>query len=215
MILSPRQRHELDEATAFYAAQMPQQLLDYLAARGIDQRAASGARLGWVGEPLVGHEQFQGRLAIPYIANDHCVSLKFRAAPDQGGAKYLGLPAQHPRLYGVDSLRLGGSTVAIVEGELDAIVMTYTVGIPAVGIPGVGTWLKHMPRCFADVERVLVVCDNDTANEDNPGQRLAKKIAGDIRGAKIIAPPDDHDLTDWVVRDGVDVVRKSLGVEAT
>lgn len=213
MILSPRQRRELDEATDYYGTQMHPKVLDYLAARGITESAARGQRLGYVADPLPGHENFKRRLVIPYLANGHTVSLKFRSGPDDdAGPKYMGLPAQHPRLFGVDALRESHPVIAIVEGELDAIVMTHAVGVPAVGIPGANTWLPHMPRCFADKDQVLIVTDNDTSNEKNPGQELAKKIARSIRGSKIIAPPPDMDVTDWFLDAGREEVRERLGV---
>lgn len=160
---------------------------------------------------MPGHEAFVGRLAIPYLANGHTVSLKFRSLTD-AGTKYLGISGQHPRLYGVDALRESHPTVCIVEGELDAILMTHVVGVPAVSVPGTGTWLPHMPRCFADVEQVLVVCDNDDA-ENNPGQALAQKIAKSIRGSKIVAPPLGCDITDWYLAAGADEIRSKLGLE--
>lgn len=213
MILSARQRQELDEATAFYESQLTVEAANYLKARGIDRTAGVSSRLGFVSEALPGHENFTGRLVIPYLANGHTVSLKFRSGPDDdAGPKYMGLPAQHPRLYGVDALRENNAVVAIVEGELDAIVMTHAVGVPAVGIPGANTWLPHMPRCFADVDQVLIVTDNDRSNENNPGQALAKTIAKSIRGSKIISPPPDMDVTDWFMAEGREAIRSHLGV---
>lgn len=212
MILSPRQREELDKATAYYADQMVPEAAQYLMARGISKEAAIGSRLGYCSDPLPGHENMVGRISIPYLAGGHTVSLKFRVVGDAPGARYLGLPAQHPRLYGVDALREPNPVVCIVEGELDAIVMTHMVGVPAVAVPGASTWLPHMPRCFTDVEQVLIVTDNDASNESNPGQALAKKIAASIRGSKIIAPPKDCDVTEWFLRDGAAAIRSRLGL---
>lgn len=212
MILSPRQRAELEAATACYEGQITPEVARYLEGRGITKAAALGARLGFVLEAMTGHDSLLGRLVIPYLANGSVVSLKFRAIGELPGPRYMGLPGQHPRLYGVDSLRGGASTVAVVEGELDAVLMTHVIGVPAVGVPGANVWMKHHPRCFADVERLLVVCDNDTDNEQNPGQALARKIAKDIRGATIITPPDGLDVTDWYLADGREAIREALGV---
>jgi DNA primase len=144
---------------------------------------------------------------------DQTVALKFRADPnDRHGTKYMALPGQHPRLFNVAALRGEERVVAIVEGELDAIVMTHTVGVPAIGVPGAGTWLKHHRRCFADADQVFIVTDNDTGKKDNAGQRLALKVAEDLRGSKIVTPPAGMDVTDWVVAEGVDAVRERLGL---
>lgn len=212
LMISADRRDQLDHATAFYAAQMPPQLLAYLAGRGIDAAAAASTSLGCVLEALPGHEQFTNMLVIPYLADGHTLALKFRRPPDDDGPKYMGISGQTPRLYGVDALRTGPSVVAIVEGELDAIVMTHAVGVPAVGVPGASTWLKHHPRCFADVDRVIVVCDNDASNEKNPGQALARKVVKDIRGAQIVTPPDNLDVSDWFMAEGRGPIRKAMGV---
>lgn len=211
LTLDTPKREQLEEATASYEKQMPAHVARYLMDRGIPAEAGRGARLGFVQEAMPGHEAFQNRICIPYLTAAGVVGLKFRAFGDESGPKYMGLPGQHQRLYGVDALRHGHSTVAIVEGELDAIVMTHAVGVPAVGVPGAPTWLKHWPRCFADVERVLVVCDNDADNEQNPGQALARKIVKDIRGATLVVPPSG-DVTDWYLAEGREAIRKRLGV---
>lgn len=212
MTLTSPQREAMEAAVASYENQMTARAAQYLIGRGINKQAAVGSRLGYVDEPMPGHEQMVGRIVIPYLTHAGVVGIKFRVVADEPGPKYMYLSGQHPRLYGVNALREGAPTVAIVEGELDAILMTHTVGVPAVGVPGANVWLKHMPRCFADVERVLVVCDNDVSNEQNPGQALARKIAKDIRGSIVVTPPADMDVTDWFLAEGADAIRKKCGL---
>lgn len=63
MSLSAPQREQLENATAYYQAQVLE-AKDYLLARGITGPIAGSARLGVVVNPLLGHEQMAGRLAI-------------------------------------------------------------------------------------------------------------------------------------------------------
>ena len=212
MSLSGAQRASLDQAVATYEGQVDPETVSYLQARGFNEQAARGAHLGVVGDPLPGHDQFTGRLVIPYMTPAGCVGLKFRDMTNHAKTKYMGLPGQHPRLFNVRAFHAGTDHIAIVEGELDALILHDMVGVPAVGVPGASTWLPHMPRCFADYDRVFVICDNDTSNEQNPGQRLAKKIAEDIRGCSVIQPPDDCDVGDWFLREGAAAIRERIGL---
>ncbi len=212
MRLSESQRSSLETATAAYETQMSREAASYLTARGIDQEAATGSRLGYVDEPVTGHEGMRSMLSIPYITRAGVVGIKFRKL-NGGKPKYLGLPGQHPRLYGVESLFTTEDFVVICEGELDAIVGSRMVGVPCVGVPGTGTWLDHFSRCFAEFDRVIVVMDNDDKPDgSSPGQAFGRKVAGTIPGATVIAPPPGFDMTDWYLADGADAIKKAMGV---
>jgi phage/plasmid primase-like uncharacterized protein len=87
------------------------------------------------------------------------------------------------------------------------------LGIPAVAIPGASSFKDHWPRCFADFDRVLICMDNDFKEDgSNPGQRAARKWADLIPQATVIPPPIGLDLSEWVLRDGPDAVKKGLGI---
>jgi 5S rRNA maturation endonuclease (ribonuclease M5) len=214
MLLSSEQRTLLNEATEAYSQQglADEELVTYLQGRGFNRRVAVGNRLGRVCDPMPGHDQYQGRMSIPYLTKAGTVGLKFRDMTHLSKSKYMGLPGQHPRLYNVRALHSDSDHVCIVEGELDALVMHDLVGVPTVGVPGTSVWLSHMPRCFADFARVFVVTDNDTDNEQNPGQKLAKKIAESIRGVTVVLPPAGLDVNDWYLADGPDAIRKKMGL---
>lgn len=211
MALTSTQRASLQQAAETYAAQVDRELVDYLLGRGLTKDVSVGALLGKVCEPLPGHEQYAGRLCIPYCTSAGVVSLKFRAL-DDSQPKYMGLPGQHPRLYNVRSFHLDSPHIAIVEGELDALIMSDLVGVPAVSVPGAPIWLDHWPRCFADYETVFVVTDNDASNEQNPGQRLAHKIAESIRGCTVVQPPPDQDVSEWYLSGGRDAILDKMGL---
>jgi len=174
------------------------------------------AMIGVVGDPLPGHEQYRGRLCIPFLSPSGVVALRFRAL-DDSPAKYLSLPGAIPRLYGVAALHTGLPYVAITEGEFDALALTQA-GLPAVGVPGANSWQKHYPRCFADFSTVYVITDNDVKHDEegkllpNPGQQLAQKIAKSVKNAVVIVPPENVDVSEWLLRDGREAVLARIGV---
>ena len=60
------QRELLTRAAKYYYHAIDQ-AEDYLEERGIPLELARQARLGVVVDPFTGHENYQGRLSIPYI----------------------------------------------------------------------------------------------------------------------------------------------------
>lgn len=227
MLLETAPSSSLDRAAETYREMLLDErgasCREYLAARGIDVTAEPTAHpggaasevygLGYVAEPAVlGHEQYVGRLSIAYRTRAGVRGMKFRTLGSEE-PKYLGLPGQRPRLYNVNDLLLPTETVAICEGELDTIVASAVVGVPAVGVAGTAMWREHVPRCFAGFERVLVVIDNDDKEDGrNPGRELGERICRDLEQAVVITPPKGMDLTEWVLGEGLDPVRKAMGL---
>lgn len=203
----------METATAAYEQQITSALASYLVARGIDKGAATGARLGLCDEPMIGHESFAGRLAIPYVTPAGVVAIRFRDLTGRSSAKYLGLPNVPTRLYNARVLADPIQTVVVCEGELDALVMSARVGVPAVGVPGISNWKEHYQRCFADVTQVFVCFDNDASGDDtNRGQDAARVVTSKLPGATIIVPPEGRDVSEWFVEEGADAIRKTLGL---
>lgn len=207
----------MEEATARYEKSLDQ-AAGYLVGRGVDHHAAVSHRLGVVSDPIPGHERFVNYLSIPYVTPGGVVAMKFRCLRGckdcraAGHGKYDAPAGGSIRLYNTPALLHGGDTVAVCEGEFDALIMHRVVGLPAVGTWGTN-WLPHYPRMFADFERVLVIADNDVREDgSNPGVKHAKKIAATIQGAQVIEPPPGLDVSEWVQQYGVDVVRKGLGL---
>lgn len=181
--------------------------LGYLASRGVSEDAARQARLGVVVEPDVGHEQMVGRLAIPYVTRAGVVDLKFRAM-DDAEPKYLCIGGlQGSRLYNVGAFFLDSDVIAITEGELDAVILHWEVGIPAVGCPGVQRWQPHFSRCFAGYEAVYVFADGD-----QPGRDFAKKVANELLQAMAVNLPNGTDVTDIYLSEGPDGLKKRAGL---
>lgn len=200
---SPQER--LEAATAAYYSSVGS-IATYLTDRGITGEAAQKFRLGFVDQPQPGHEQFTGRLAIPYLLASGSVAwMKFRAT-DDSEPKYLGLPGGRTRLYNVAATLATGDVIAVCEGELDAIILQELCGIPAVGVPGVTNWKPHFRRVLADFPTILAIGDGD-----EPGREFSKLLAREI-GAQIVDMPAGHDVTSLVLSAGPNELRRRAGL---
>jgi DNA primase len=191
------QKELLGKATEKYGASI-YQAEDYLKNRGIPIEVARLASLGVVEEPEVGHEQYIGRLAIPYITKTGVVDLRFRSLNPAVEPKYMGLTGAETRMYNVIDIEKANNFIGVCEGELDTITMSGCVGIPCIGVPGANSWKKHYTRLLADFERVFVFADGD-----QPGTEFARSLARELP-VTIIQLPDGHDVNSMFVQDGAD-----------
>ncbi|MEU8086367.1 toprim domain-containing protein [Micromonospora sp. NPDC049101] len=151
--------------------------VEYLKSRALSGASGQSFRLGYVANPLPGHEQYTGMLCVPYITRSGVVTLRFRALPDPNpehdpsdpesaeylpimGPKYKSVPGEMPRLYNTPDLDRREPFVCITEGEFDAMI-AHQAGLPAVAIPGVNGWSDWWGRCFKGYEAVYILSDND------------------------------------------------------
>lgn len=204
--LSVDARRSLEEATATYQFQIDA-AGTYLAARGISRGSANTFRLGYVAEPMIGHEQYAGRLAIPYLTPAGPVDLRFRAVRDDDTPKYLSRPGAESHLFNVLAFQQDDDVIAVCEGEMDTIIAHGECGIPAVGVPGANGWKPWYARAFADYRKVIVLCDGD-----QPGRDLGKKIAQQIDVATVVSMPDGLDVNEVFLAEGPDGIRKRVGL---
>jgi DNA primase len=201
-MLNEKQRALLTDASERYYNNLTPQAVSYLMGRGITKEAASLFRLGSVVEPSAGHEHAIGRLSIPYITPAGVVGVKFRAI-DDATPKYLWPTGQKIGLFNVLDLHKRSDTIAICEGEIDTIVLSGIVGVPAVGVAGVSQWKPWFPKLFESYSRILIFADNDVKEDGrNPGQELAKRIKEDLDKAEIIHLPDNKDVNDVYLHGG-------------
>ena len=203
-MLSEKQRQLLTDSAMRYASSLTQEALSYLAGRGISQEVANTFLLGSVVEPSSGHELGEGMLSIPYRTPAGIVGVKFRRL-DSGTPKYLWPTGQKVGLFNVVDLHKPSDTIAICEGEIDTIVLSGIVGIPAVGVAGVSQWKPWFGKLFESYERVLVFADNDVKEDGrNPGMELAKLIKEELGKADIVHLPDNTDVNDVMLQYGQD-----------
>lgn len=182
----------------------------YLTKRGFGPAEAAAWRLGVVTCPLVGHERYRGRLAIPYLTPAGPVNFRFRClqqhnCSEAGHGKYVGLEGLETNLFNVLDLRKPGDAICVTEGELDAITLSMC-GLPAVGVPGATNWKKHFSRCLDDFTQVFVFGDPDDA-----GKGLNKRLINDVR-ARPVRLPKGEDVNSLYVRGGADALHKLISL---
>jgi hypothetical protein len=199
---------------------------DYLGRRAIDADVAARWRLGYVADPMPGHEAYRGRLAIPYLTSTGPVTMVFRCVQDHDCKaircpKYLAEDEVYRPIFNVFALEKPSPVIYIVEGELDAIVAT-SLGYLAVALPGATRWEEHWGYLWDGYERVVVLCDGDRDKEIpmmdgavkvvNAGRSFGSKIKKELRYSNVttLTFPDRHDTTSLVVEQGEQALHDML-----
>jgi DNA primase len=208
---SDKRRKLLDQATREYAESVSL-AKDYLLGRGFDEETIDYWQLGYVFEPLPGHERFKGYLSIPYLTKAGCVAIKFRCikcdGPCENHPKYDSEAGAGTYLFGSLSFWVDSPVICVTEGELDAIACGMA-GLPAVGISGASKWLKHWQYCFEGYEEVIVLADGD-----KPGEKLASNVSNHVYSSRVITFPSGQDVNSYLVEHGPEALRaKVLGNE--
>jgi len=212
-MLSPAQLKSSLEAAVQYNKDLNEEAINFLAGRGISREVADQYLLGTIVVPVAGHENYKGWLSIPYLTvMGHCVGFKFRRL-DEGKPKYGAPLGQKGHLYNVSDIILTSEYIAICEGELDTIVASAILGIPAVGVPGVQAWKSHFTRMFTGYGRVYVIGDNDLKDDGtNPGAEFSRMVAQEIGNATIVSLPAGMDLNDLYLAKGIEETKRTIGV---
>jgi DNA primase len=206
--LSDEQRRFFEQAASTYQADLAgdTSARAYLASRGLGSDALVTFRLGVVRRPLVGHEQYAGRLAIPYLTPAGVVNLRFRCLQSHecdGHPKYLSAEGAGTNLYNVLDLKRDSPFICVAEGEIDAMSLSLA-GLPAVGVPGVDTWQKHFSRCLEDFDVIYAFGDGDKA-----GGKFSSFLAREAK-ARPIRMPNGKDCNDVFREEGAEGLRKLI-----
>ncbi len=199
------------EAAQRYAQAITPEALGVLDARGICELTASKYQIGIITEPINGHEMYTGWLSIPYItASGSCVGFKFRRL-DNFKPKYGSPVGQKAHLYNVCDILLMKPYIVVCEGELDTVIVSGELGIPAVGVPGVAAWKSHYSKLFGGYESIYIVGDNDVKEDgSNPGAEFAKRVASEVSNSVIVTLPAGMDVNDFYLANGARATRKLL-----
>jgi DNA primase len=205
--LSTAQRQYFEQAVSQYQRDLAADTSarGYLMGRGIGPQAAATYRLGVVRTPLPGHEQYAGRLLIPYLTPAGPVNLRFRClkahvCADSGCPKYLSMDGVSGNLYNVLDLHKDSPFICVAEGELDALTLSMC-DLPAVGVPGVKTWQKHFSRCLEDFDVIYAFGDGDDA-----GGKFSSFLAKEAR-ARPISMPKGMDVNALYLQGGSEALR--------
>ena len=212
-MLSPVQLKSSLEAAVQYNKDLSEEAVKFLADRGISKEIADRHMLGTLVDPIPEHSNHKGWLSIPYITVlGHCVGFKFRRL-DDGKPKYGSPTGQKSHLYNVSDLILSSEYIAICEGELDTIIASSVLGIPAVGVPGVAAWKPHFVKMFTGYGQVFIIGDNDIKEDgSNPGAEFSRRVASEIINSTIVSLPPGLDLNDLYLAKGIEEAKRTIGV---
>lgn len=174
---------------------------------------ATSSLCGVVSDPEQGHERFVGWLSLPYVTAAGVVAIKFRNLDPESDRRWDAPAGSKIRLYGASDLADGGEVAVIVEGEMKRLVAkSFMPDVSVVGTWGTN-WFDHWSRCFGDYDRVVVVADNDLRPDgSNPGRKHAEKVVKNVPGAELVLPPEGVQMDEWLLRDGVEVVRAAMSI---
>lgn len=203
------------EAANRYADHISEATLKYLSGRGISEEIAARYSLGTVVDPMPGHEMHEGWLSIPYMtASGLCVGFKFRRL-DEGKPKYGSPLGQTSHLYNVCDVQRNSSRIVVCEGELDAVIVSGLLDLPAVGCPGVAAWKPHYSRLLNGYETVYIAGDNDIKEDGtNPGADFNRRVANEVMNSTIVSLPQGMDISDYFLQNGYKATRHLLGVSS-
>lgn len=201
--MGPSESHKtsLGRLADRYHEALDQETRTYLEGRGLDQDAVHGFRLGLVSDPDPLHEEYRGRLSIPYITPTGVVSMRFRCleqhdCKENGCPKYIQPKGEPTHIYNVNALHIADTVVGVCEGEVDAMTATVA-GLPSVGIPGASNWKPFWARLFQDFAQVIVLGDGDKA-----GREFASKLSHILPGGEAKVLPEGMDVNSLVVEKG-------------
>lgn len=182
-------------------------LLGYLEDRGIETSQREAFLLGLVSEPEPVHQDYEGRLSLPFITPTGVVSIRYRCienhdCKEAGHPKYLQGKGEGDHLYNVPAFRERHPAVAICEGEIDTITVDTHV-LPAVGVPGATKWQKHWTRLLEGYERVFAVGDGDQAGRD-----FTARLVEMLPNAKAVVFPDGLDANAFFLQEGAEALEQ-------
>lgn len=213
--LGDSRRSTNSSAAAAYHQQLfsenGQSLLRYLVEdRGLSDQVIKAFGLGAVVDPESGHDQYRGRICIPYLVpNGDVMKLRFRAGPGyEGNAKYMDVKGGTPRMFNTSALTMGGQTIYITEGEVEAMTLTQ-LGYPTVGIAGTQAWQPHFKRMLDGYSRIIVTVDND---DGGAGLEFANHITNEMEDHEVIhvKAPEGHDMNSAFVEFGAEKIHELL-----
>jgi DNA primase len=215
VLLTQERLTSLHELALTYHHKANSQTVEYLVSRGFTRELCQKHLLGTVPADCdPAHAQFIGWLSIPYRVVHGVTGFKFRRIDGELGPKYMAPLHQPARLFNAIDLHTATDSVAICEGELDTIIASQL--LPSVGVPGAKAWRPHFSRLFSGYRNVYILADNDdkgSADAANPGMELAQKILAEVEQAQLVTLPAGSDVNSIAMAEGIDGLRKRIGID--
>lgn len=195
----------LEEAVSRYQAAVTFEAIEYLSDRGLDAQTVGIARLGVVEDPLPEHVRYAGFLAIPYLDKEgRPLTIRFRCLQEHnhrehGHGKYMSLPDDPPRMYGIGNIFRADEEIHVTEGEMDCLVLNQ-IGLPAVAIPGAALWQARHRIMLAGFNWIWVWGDPDEA-----GAEFSRKITRAMARARAVRLTEG-DVSETFVAGGMQAI---------
>ena len=207
----PGRKAFLKETATRYRLSLPgSPAEDHLNSRGL--QAAFNFGLGYVADPVKGHEQYQGMLAIPYYRyNKQVVQIRFKClvlgCPHDGHGKYNTVEGESGvNLYNTLTLLYStADTVVVCEGELDAVA-SELAGVKTIGVPGANGWKPYHSLLLDGYPNVIIVGDGDDA-----GKTFTKLVKKTTPQGRRVVMPSGHDVNSFIQEYGTDEYKELIG----
>ncbi|MEF3112440.1 toprim domain-containing protein [Streptomyces chrestomyceticus] len=188
----------------------------YLESRGLTPDSARSFQLGYVADPVSGHERYAGMLALPYINTQGVVAIRYRCISDHpeglgvgckelGHTKYIREPGDDAKMYNITTLTRPVRRIAVCEGEIDTQTAAQA-GMPAVGVAGAQNWHSLFNRLIRGYQEVVVLADGDAA-----GLKLADAVMAVNENARVCQMPDGLDVNNYYLRHGAAALVEKAG----
>jgi hypothetical protein len=169
---------------------VPEQVLEL---RGWTREAVERLGLGWDGK----------RVTIPVRDASGELLGHLRYSPNGADRKMLAAKDTTRELFplpeDLDNEELNGQALWLVEGEPDCIAV-WSVGLPAVAVPGAGKWQDEWAARFAGRRWRVVVCfDCDAAGRKSAARAAQALVSAGVDASVLDLDPDcddGYDLSD-------------------
>lgn len=212
--LSDVQKSFLKEAAILYSRSLPgSPAEEYLEGRGLPLDKIRAFGLGYVTEPLPGHNAYRNWLSIPYLRwgngnNMSVIGMRFRCLEDHDhkvhGGKYKNHPGGGTHLFNTQAALNFHRRICLTEGELDTVAL-HVHQIPSVGCPGSDTWNDKWVPIFKGFDLVYVLCDGD-----NGGELFGRKVTDTLPKARIIMMEDGEDVNSMINTFGIESILERI-----
>ena len=210
---SPRRKVAMLAAAQRYRDGLDERAREYLHSRGFDDAIISKFGLGVANDPTPDHLPARGWLSIPYInASNGITAIRFRCiephdCKEEGHGKYWGEPGVRAGAFNTRDILAESESIALCEGEMDAITVSGSGIMPAIGLPGANSFNGPVhARCLAGFSRVVLLADGDDA-----GRKLADAVRRSLPvTAEAIVLSDGSDVNHTYMTGGKEALRALL-----
>lgn len=163
---------------------------EWLAGRGLEDRTLAAFKIG---------EQMRDGKAyavFPYLRDGELVNVKYRNPDEKRDMRQEG--GAEPCLFGWHLIEPKVRTVAICEGEIDAMTL-WQAGIPALSVnAGAGNhqWIESDWQRLERFSEILIAFDNDEAGQKGAAEVIRR--LGAMRCKRLTFPAKD--ANDWLMQ---------------